>query len=199
MEQEQRKLPCCMNNTCGFLEQALPDLTHFLHPHLISQKLDLAASVSLMLWRKAQHWVKSYYEQESLINSATTQILYTFSFVYWNITTKLSNPLSEGINSRTSQLRLSGQSSSSHGCYNFKIHDQKLLDRTAAVTGNTKRNESLFLLSFYFSLGILTSQEKILFISMFNSLIKGRIPLKIFHVFLLQWHSWRGKEKIKRE
>lgn len=74
-------------------------------------------------------------------NLATTQILYTFVFVYWNIRTKLSNPLSEGINSGTSQLRPSGQSSSNHGCYNFKTHDQKLLNRTAAVTGNTKRNE----------------------------------------------------------
>lgn len=71
-------------------------------------------------------------------NSSTMLILYIFVFVYWNIRTKLTNPVSENINSRTFQLRLSVQSSPSHRCYNFKIPDQKLLDRTAAVTGNTK-------------------------------------------------------------
>lgn len=184
------------------------DLTHFLHLQLVcvgipSWKLDLAASISLTLWRKAWHWVKSYYVQKPPITlTAATQILYTFVFIYWNIRTKLTNPVSERINSRTFQLRLSVQSSPSHRCYNFKMPDQKLLDRTAAVTGNTKWNESVFLFFFfYFSLGILTSQEKTVFISIFNSLIKSRILLKVFHVCLLLWRSWRekeGKEKKKK-
>lgn len=128
------------------------DLTHFLHLQLVcvsihSWKSDLAASVSLMLWKKAWHWVKSYSVQKLLITNPAAPSLYTFVFICWNSRTKLTNPVNETINCATFQLRLLVQSLPRHRCYNSKIPDQKLLVRRAVVTGNTKWNESGFLLS----------------------------------------------------
>lgn len=64
-----------------------------------------------------------------------------------------------------------------------------------------KSQGSLFCLGLvYFSLGILTSQEKITFISIFNSLIQSRIPLKIFHFsYCGTPEEEKRKEKKKRE
>lgn len=58
---------------------------------------------------------------------------------------------------------------------------KKQLDRTTVATTALSKEK---LKKNSFPLRMLTSLEKIIFISIFNCLVRIRIPLKIFHVFL---------------